>query len=300
MKKALTYWYVVPVAVLLASTAYLYGVVHEQSTRDVGGGASIQYSDRFITFAEAEILKTYGDRVSVLAKNKTLRKFGRNTAVGATYETIWRTGGDETIPTSNIIQYVTSSDNGDTQTIVIEGHTINASNELTFVTQTATLTGQATTTLTTALRDVTRLYNSSTTAFAGTIYVYEDGPMEAGVPQTAADIHLSVVEGNQSEKAATAISNTDYIIVKGVQCFVFTKTAETVEFTLEYRRLTTDGPLAWRRIYNTVASNDSAYNEYFDPPFILPKNSDIRMRSKSDGTSVDVGCSFDGYLASVI
>lgn len=288
------------ISVILASAVAVYFQFRNSDSEELGATANIEYSDRMLTLAEKEILKTYGDKVSVETKNKALRKFGRNADVGSSYETVWRTGGDETIPTTNVIQYVSSSDNSDTQTMVVEGHTIS-NNLLPFVVQTVTLSGQSTSTLTTPLRDVTRAYNASTTDFAGTIYIWESGPMAGGVPQTASDIHLTIIEANQSEKTATAVSNDDYFILYGVQCFVFTKTAETAEFTFEFRQIDpTAGPLAWRRIYNTVASNDSAYSEYFDPPFIIPKNSDIRMRAKGDGTSIDVGCSFDGYLASVI
>lgn len=295
------YWREIITGALLSTLIFgVFFLQSEQQTENVGGSVNTVYSDRLITLAEKEILDTYGDRVSVQTKNKTLRKFGRNTAVGSSYETVWKTGGDETIPTTNSIAYLSSSNSGDTQEVVVEGHTI-ANNRLTFVTQTAILSGQGTTTLTTPLRDITRLYNNGTTSFAGTIYAHELDTKSAGVPQTASKIHMSVVEGNQSEKAATAISDSDYFIVTGVQCFVFTKTAETVEFTGEFRQIDyTDGAKAWRRVYNTVASNDSAFTETFDPPFVIPRNSDVRMRAKSDGTSVDVGCAFDGYLALVL
>lgn len=293
------YWREIITGALLSTL--VFGVFSLQSGEiSVGGSTNTIYSDRLMTLAEKQILDTYGDRVSVQSKNKTLRKFGRNTAVAGTYETVWRTGGNETIPSTNAVTHISSGDNGDTQDVVVEGHTI-ADNRLTFVVQTVTLTGQASTTLSTPLRDVTRIYNNDTTDFAGTVYVYEEDTVTAGVPQTASKIHMSVVEGNQSEKAATAISDSDYYIATGVQCFVFTKTAETVEFTGEFRQIDyTNGAKAWRRIYNTVASNDSAYTERFDPPLIIPRNSDLRMRAKSDGTSVDVGCSVDGYLALVL
>ena len=103
-----------------------------------------------LTMAEQIIYDTFGDQVSIVNKAKTLRKFGRNAAVGGTFETVWRTGGDETYATDNTIDSVSSSDDGDTQAIHVEGHTIS-NGLLTFVAQEVTLTGQTPATLTTPL-----------------------------------------------------------------------------------------------------------------------------------------------------
>lgn len=256
------------------------------------------YQDYKVAQAINQIANTYGDKVTVDGKGKTLRKFGRNNAVGSSFETVWQTGGDETYATTNAIDTISSSNSGDTQAVRIEGHAID-NGELTFVVQSATLNGQNKVVLSTPLARITRLYNNGTTDFAGTIYGYEDDTVTAGVPQTTSKIHMTVTEGNQSEKAATSISKDDYYIVTNAQFFVFTKTAETVEFIGEIREVGTTNKV-WRRIYSTVASNTQTYSETFDPPFIIPKNHDIRVRAKSDGTTVEVGASFNGYLAKVL
>lgn len=238
-----------------------------------------------------DIKNTYGDNVSIDAKNKTLRKFGRNAAVAGSYETVWITGGDETYATDNLITTVVSTDGGDDQNIVIEGHTIN-NGKLTFSTQTATLNGTTDVTLDTPIARCTRLYNNDTSNFAGTITVERDD----------GTVHLTV-DGtclNQSEKASTSISNDDYFIITSFEPYVFTKTDETVEFVGEIREVGTTNKV-FRRIYTTTANSRASTNEvHFYPPFIIPKNTDIRVRAKSDGTSVDVGASFSGYLAKII
>lgn len=247
--------------------------------------------------AEDKVFNTYGDIVSVENKKKTLRKFGRNADIGTGFETIWRTGGDETYATTNAIDKISSSDNGDTQSVVIEGHTIS-SGILTFVTQTVTLVGQTETALTTPLARCTRLYNNGTSNFAGTIYVYEDDTVDAGVPQTAAKIHLTVAGGNQSEKASTSISNNDYWFITEFTGYCFDKAAAVVEFEIQIREVGTTNKV-FRRIYETAGTNGTPTNEQFDPVIIVPKNHDVRVRAVADNATTDIGATMSGYLASV-
>lgn len=244
------------------------------------------------------IFKTYGDKVSIDTKRKTLYKFGRCTTVGTSYVTLQPEAADETYVTTNAIDKFSSSDDGDTQEIVIEGHTISGG-ELTFVTQTVTLAGQTETALTTPLARVTRLYNNDTTDFAGTIYVYEDDTVVAGVPQTASKIHMQVVNGNQSEKCSTSISKDDYLIVTSFTGYCFQKTAAVVEFIGEMRQVGTTNKV-FRRVFATAGGEGQPTTVYFDPPAIIPKNYDIRVKARADSSNTDVGASFNGYFASII
>lgn len=252
--------------------------------------------DAKLSQAIEQIYKTYGDVVSITDKAKTLRKFGRNTAVAGSYETVWLTGGDETYATDNVITTVTSTESGDDQEIVIEGQTLS-NGELTFYSssaadQTITLNGISDVTLPTPLARVTRLYNNDTTDFAGTVTVERDD----------GTVHLTVSTeaGNQSEKASTSVSKDDYFIILGFEPYVFTKTDETVEFIGEIRQVGTTNKV-WRRVYTTTSNSTAGSVEaQFNPPFIILKNHDIRVRAKSDGTSVDVGAAFSGYLAKIV
>ena len=92
---------------------------------------------RLVHFAERSVAVTYGDRVSVYEKGKAITKFGTNSTVGTTYETVAQlqsTESNETFVTTNIIDSIVSSSASDTtQTITIEGHTIDGSGNLTFV-----------------------------------------------------------------------------------------------------------------------------------------------------------------------
>ena len=246
---------------------------------------------------EDTIFNTYGDTVSYHDKLKTLRKFGRFDGVGTSFVTLQREGGDETYATTDAITHFSSSNAGDTHEIVIEGHTIS-NGELTFKTQTVTLDGQTKTALATPLARCTRLYNNNSTDFAGDIYVYEDDTVTAGVPQAAAKIHMKVTEGNQSEKCSTSVSNTDYYIITGFSGYCFDKATAVVEFIGELRTVGTTNKV-FRRIFSTAGANGAPTEVAFDPPFIIPKNSDIRVRAKADGAGTDVGAAFSGYLFKV-
>ena len=256
------------------------------------------YEDRALTQAVNSIYKNFGDIVSITDKGKTLRKFGRFDAVGTSFVTLQPEGGNETYATTNTIDKFSSSSGSDTQEITVEGHTI-ADGVLTFVSQTVTLAGQVETALTTPLARVTRLVNNNSTDFAGDIYVYEDDTVSAGVPQTASKIHMKVTEGNQSEKCSTSISNTDYYIITGFSGYCYDKAAAVVEFIGEMREVGATNK-AFKRVYSTAGGNGAPTVEAFDPPFIIPKNYDLRVRAKADGANTDVGASFNGYLAKVI
>ena len=245
------------------------------------------------------IFTSYGDLVSVHDKGKFLYKFGRNRAINTSYQTLQPEGGDETYATDNVIDKISSSNSADTQKVIIEGHTIDSQGNLTFVVQEATLAGQTETAIPTPLARCTRAYNNSATTFAGDIYIYEDDTVSAGVPQTAANIHLKVVSGDQSEKASTSISYQDYFILTEVKVYCFDKSSEIIEMDLEIRRVGVTNQ-TFRRIFSTSAADGQPTNIIFEPPLIIPKNHDVRMRAKSAGASADVGGALNGYLAKVV
>lgn len=248
------------------------------------------------------IYSTYGDTVSVDQKKKNLTKFGRNPAATTTSSTVWAYGAslaNEVLVSSNAIDTISSSSAGDTQLVTIEGHTISGT-DLTFVTQTATLNGQNKVTLTTPLARATRIYNSGATDFAGTVYVFEDDTVSAGVPQTAAKVHLTApiaYAGNQSLKCATAISSVDYWLIEHVTCSVLKKTAGYADFSLQVK---VDGGV-FRTIetYSAASASGTIRVEY-DEFLIVPPNSDVRMICTADAASTDVMASVHGVLAIIV
>lgn len=133
-----------------------------------------------------------------------VHKFGNapdfDTGDGSVY--IWD-GADDgginqmqyTFSTSADIDSLSSSDNGDTQDVEVQG--LDADYNL--VTQTITLTGQTRVPLTTSLIRVFRLKNVGATDFAGQVYCYvntADTTPADGVPDDLTKIRAMVNNGN--------------------------------------------------------------------------------------------------------
>lgn len=243
-----------------------------------------------------------GQHWSIWRKSKSLSKFGARSSVGSTHSTVASFGGEahETLLTTNGITSIVSSDNADNQTYRIEYHTINpGGDELTFGVQTVTLTGQAPAPLPVACARVSRAYNVSTTDSAGDIYIFEGGAVTGGVPNTASEIHLQIVAGDQqSKKAATSISNVDSFFITQIVTSVISGSpgSQVVDFDLEIKELGS----VWRPQleWSCQIGAQSTFLLELDPVIIVPKNHDVRISAETaSGTGVDVTASFRGYLA---
>lgn len=247
-----------------------------------------------IAYTEAVILETYGDRVSVQGKLKALNKFGRNNDIGTAYEDVNIVGGTEVLPSGNDITHLSSSNASDTQNLKIEGHTISGS-DLTFVVQDKNIAGQTKTALDTPLHRVTRIYNNGSTDFAGTVYVYEDDTITAGVPDTPAKLHIQTNgDNNQSLKCATSLSKDDYWIITSMSCGVNRQNTRSVDFVLQVKE---QGKVFRTLAVLSVSSNNGTITKDFYPFLIVRPNSDVRVRAISSGASTGVEAVVQGFLA---
>lgn len=250
----------------------------------------------YIMLALDEIHKTYGHIVQ--PKGKSLLKFGQADALGTDQDTIWVRGGNETYVNDNLITHFSSDNSGDGQSLVVEGHTIDADGDFTFVEQTVTLQGQSKEALTIPLARSSRFFNNGSIPFSGTIYVYEDDTVTLGVPQTLAKIHLTN-DGicNQSLKAATTISKDDYWLITSVYGGVTKKTSAIVDFNYEVRE---KGKTFRARFLGTAASQGPAVSLPLNPCLIVPPNADFRIRG--EGTTTNIGCAAwaNGILCGII
>jgi len=264
-----------------------------------------------IRYSENEIYRSYGDFVSVAAKGKSLLKFGKNAIVGTAWTTIQEFQGseiNETFLTTNGITHVVSDDAGNTMSVDIEGHTIDANGLLTFSIQTVTLQGLTPVPLTTPLRDATRIAVKNGTfaspavdmQASSNVYVYEGGAVTDGVPNTASETHLlmtadALKPNNQSFKASTSISNVDYAIVHTVYADVNKKTTASVDFRLEVREL---GGV-WRPKFERTLISTSVQEQTFllQPHTIVPPNSDVRIVALSSVANTSITAGFNSYLA---
>ena len=287
------------------STAYRYGR---------------QYDDLavlpFCEYAEHVIFSTYGDAVSVDAKNKQLSKFGQNLAVGTTYETVAElqsTESNETFVTTNIIDSIVSSSSSDTtQTIAIEGHTVDVSGNMTFVTQDAVLTGQTEVTLTTPMARANRAFvkptgtfGSTPAALVGNVSIYDNtgGVSAGGVPTVASATKLIISAGEaQTAKAATTISKNDYWLITYFSAGIGNAggNAARVTVRMETRDIVNGG--AWRpmsaEIVLVVGQNEQFIT--FPTPLIVPKNHDWRIVAKANSNTAEIFAQAGGVLALLI
>jgi hypothetical protein len=244
-------------------------------------------------WVENHINSTYRVRVSAEAKSKPLLKFGESDVVGTSWSTLWSLGGDETYVSTNAITTISSSSASDTEPVKIEYHTVDASGNFTFAVQSATLTGQTEVTLTTPCARVSRVYNVGTADLVGDVYVYEDDTVVAGVPQTTSKIHAKIDAGfNQTQKAATTISNNDYWAINELTVQVTEKATAWAEVHLEIR----EKGGVFRPLMHLACSDQTGHRATFGPPIIVPSNADIRLRALASGANTSVGGAINGYL----
>lgn len=246
-----------------------------------------------------EIKEIYGDNVSIQDKKKSLIKYGENDSVGATSTTIMTLQGSATVEfyeTSNLITHVASSSASDTNIkITIEGHTISGNN-LTFVVQDATLNGQTKVALTTPLARATRAYNTNSVNLVGAVSIAEDVTFSSGVPTVDSATHLIIPAGkNQTRKASTSVSSTDYWIITNFYCDILEKASAFAVVELQTRQI----GHVFREIATLSCSNNSRGVFNFSPYLVIPKNSDVRLQATASGASIDVSGGMMGYLASV-
>ena len=254
-----------------------------------------EVSDPWIEHAKRIIFADYGVNVSLEAKNKDLLKFGRSTQVQTTSTTLMTLPAgtfNETYVSSNLITSIISTNAGDTQQVVVEGHTISGT-ALTFVTQTVTLTGQTVVTLPTAMARCNRIYNNGSTNLAGTISVCQNTTYAAGVPAAPALVHCQVVAGDQqSKKSATSTSSVDYWVVTSYYADMLEKTAASADVDLEIRLA---GKVFRQRVNISVSENHRATFE-FKPYLIIPPNSDIRLVARASANNKDISGGIEGVL----
>lgn len=267
----------------------------------LGGGDQMNLIDDAVN----TIYRTYGDKVSLNDKGKSLLKFGRNPSVGTTRCTIWYTGQDELNETYvadnvNSIDTISSSSASDTEIVKVEGHTMSGNN-LTFVVQTATLNGQNKVTLSTPLNRITRIAHNddSATNLVGEIYGYEDTAISGGKPTDTSKIHITVPAGhNQSQKASTSISSTDYWIVSEVTAGYIQKSGSNIaELQVEVRSV--GGVFKPATAPISIKTGDSK-EIIFEPYIIIPKNSDVRLTVEASAGSQNISGEVNGFLAKII
>lgn len=251
--------------------------------------------------AEREIQRYLGDVVSVDKKAKSLIKFGKSAPLTTGgLQTVWSLGGNESYLSSNGITHVCSSSASDVYELYLEGHTVTGSGQdqqFTFVTQTVTLQGQTPVALTTPLARCSMMANNNGVEFVGRITAFENTPVVNGVPSDVTKIHDQIEAGfQQSFKAATTFSNSDYYILTGGFGSVSLKQDAAVDFYLEVREA---GKVFIQRAAIS-ATTGGPWQVELDPAVVIPKNADIRITCETSTQGAVVFGVFKGYLAQVV
>ena len=285
---------------LLSLTATPVNVPDDEGNNERAGVLCV--TDYWLQHAINTIKADYGDTVSVEAKNKDLLKFGRNRLIGTSKALIMTLPVgilNETYPTTNSITTISSSDASDTNDMTVEGHTVDVTGLIfTFVAQTPTLTGQGQVTLATPLARVSRTKTVGAVDTVGRIYIYETDTTTAGVPDTDTKVHLIQEAGvNNSEKAATTISNADYYIVTSFYGDVLEKSASFATVHLEVREA---GRVFVNKVDIATTTGGGGRVHEFKPYLVVPKNADIRLRASADGASTDISGGIQGVMAVVV
>lgn len=178
--------------------------------------------------------------------------------------------------------------------------TVTSQNK-TFTTQSVTLAGQTKTALGTPLARATRAFvkNQNRAAnLVGPVYVARDVTFTAGVPSPNSSVHLIIPAGyNQTQKASTSLSTQDYWIVTAMEAGILDKTGTIfANVSMEIRE---EGGVFRQREDIAVTNQSGSTSFYFDPPVIVPKNSDVRITAVASTTSVEVEAEMRGHLAIV-
>jgi hypothetical protein len=256
--------------------------------------------DYDLAHAVRVIADTYGHNVSVYNKAKDLLKFGHSHRIGTSFATIAHqpVGIDhESYVTDNLITHVISTSPADTGPIMTEYHTVDGNGNFTFGVQTSTLLGQHPVALDVPAARVSRGYNNGSTDFVGEISWTEVDTYTNGVPDTDTTVHMQIEAGeNQTEKAATTISNNDYWIVTNIYCDFLEKSAGFAEVALQIR----NKGKVFRNKIRLGCSNGYRGVHAFKPFLIVPANSDVRLVASANAASTDVSGGIEGYLAIVI
>ena len=143
------------------------------------------------------------DSMSVTNLRNT-NKFGRNGDIDGTStpEDIWSFGGLYTFMTSAQPLFISSSDNTDTQEIIVEG----LDTDWNFQSIGVTLAGQTKTAISGTWIRVFRAYNNGSTDTQGIVYIYEDTTPVAGVPTASFVRGVIEIEAQQTQMALYSIS----------------------------------------------------------------------------------------------
>lgn len=224
-----------------------------------------------------------------------LHKYGHNSDIDITAEDIWDGGGDANansiydFATAAETLYISSSDNGDVVNITVEG--LDASWDEQSVTQ--ALVGQTKTEIGSSLTWMRshRVFNAGSTALAGTVYIYADDTVTAGVPDTPGQIRAIITQGDEQTLMAV------YTIPNGKTGFLMNWYAsltgkKDMFATVKMKKREFNGVFRTQEFLELASSGSSYLQHEFDLPDSVPGKTDILITSDSSANNAGVAAGF--------
>jgi len=200
-----------------------------------------------------------------------------------------------TYSTTADIDSLSSSDNGDTQSVEVQG--LDSSFNL--VTQTKTLTGQTRVALDTDLIRVFRVKNLGSTDFAGRVYCFVNVATTGGVPNTLTNIRAEVDDGNnQTLMALYTIPNGKTGYLNEFEASV-AGASRSAEYQIDLYARPFGGVF---QLKNRTSLQDGGTTHWLHPflvPEPFPAKTDIAMRVKlltAAITAANISAGFDLIL----
>jgi len=214
-----------------------------------------------------------------------VQKYGRNSDIDTATdpEDIWEYGGTYTFPTVAAINYISSSDNTDTQQITVQG--LDA--DYNFQSITVDLVGQTKTQIGTGetwIR-VFRAFNSDSTEFAGQVYVYEDDTVSGGVPQTASKVKATILAANQQTYMAiytVPAGKTAYLLQKA---YSMNDNNANTRAMIDLKIREFGGVFRSKELDAIRNEGTSLYQFTFPTPLQIPEKSDILIQCRETSTN---------------
>ncbi len=220
-----------------------------------------------------------------------VHKFGDNPDIDTLQEDIWNFGGSYTFSTTADIDTISSSNAGDGQVVEVQG----LDGDYKLVVQNATLNGQTKVTLTTPLLRVFRLKNVGATDNAGAIYVYVDGDITSGVPDTAADVRAYVAAGENQTLMAI------YTVPAGCKALLTSWYASlskkiTASSTIKMLRRSPGGVFQVKEVGSINSTGTGYIKRIYEVPEPISEKTDIVIVADASTNDVGVSAGFDLVL----
>ncbi len=256
-----------------------------------------------VTDAESGLAIAKGDVVNT----SFVHKFGNATNIDTSdgLVTIWDGAEDGTAwenmtytySTSDDIDSISSSDNGDTQDIEVQG--LDSNYDL--VTQTITLTGQTRAALTTNLIRIFRMKNVNSVDIAGHVFCFVNVALSNGVPTVATNIRAIIQPGNNQTLMAV------YTIPNGTTGYMRDWYAATAgsnknsNYLVKVTARPTGGVFQVKHVSALSDNGTSAYQHKYEEPEMFAARTDIEIKGSvlaSGATGASISAGFDIVLIS--